>query len=404
MTPPAPQHSRLSPSKSHTWTQCTAAIPFINANADRLPPDKAGPAAEEGTKAHTVAEYLLVGKEPPSYATPDMLRHGKAYAEFCRQTMGPQRDVYSWGVEYRAPLYYLKSERGTVDFYAATKNGLHLVDYKYGYHEVSSVENTQMAIYARSLGESLCDGLFAPVLADDSVITITIFQPRIGGEPVTWGTTWGELRTFTDAHITAKAASILSGDPGVFVCAPEVCLYCRAAPICDAYNASLLEDFAEEVEAVAVTGFELPHVSAISDERLVRIFANRDKLTNWIKVVEAFIAGRLKAGMKLPGVKLVMSKGAHRKWLDAEAAGKLLLSTGLAYDEVYPPSDVITPAQAEKLTDKMKGEKMIALQRMIVKPQGSPMAVLESDPRKPFETNLENDFAGENLEDPEFWG
>jgi len=52
---------------------------------------------------------------------------------------------------------------------------------------------------------------------------------------------------------------------------------------------------------------------------------------------------------------------------------------------------------AEKLTDKMKGAKMIELQRLIIKPPGSPVAVPESDPRKTYQSDLTGDFAGVDL-------
>jgi hypothetical protein len=392
----APEHSRLSPSKAHTWTECTAALQFVKDNEHRLPPDKAGPSAIEGTKAHTVAEYLLLGKPAPKWATKDMLRHGKAYAEFCHEVKGPTRDVLQWGAEYRAPLYYLPSERGTVDFHAITKTGIHLVDYKYGYDPVSSVENKQMAIYARSLIEVLFDGFWHPLLPGDRVITMTIFQPRIDGEPCTWTTTWRDLLAFTDLLITPKAASILRGDPGVFKCGPKICKWCRGAAICDAYNDSLLNDFRDEVEAV-LEHKDLPPAAAISDERIVQIFTQQEKLTTYLKEINKFVLGRQLSANKLPGVKLVMSRGAHRKWLDAEAAGKLLLGMGLPYDDVFPPPDVITPAVAEKLTKGMKGPQMIELQRLIVKPPGSPMAVPESDPRKGVELDPADDFAGIDL-------
>ena len=354
----------------------------------------------EGTKAHTVAEYLLLGKPAPKWATKEMLRHGKAYAEFCHDVMGPKRDVIRWGAEFRAPLYYLPSERGTVDFHALTKNGAHLVDYKYGYDPVESENNLQMAIYARSLIESMFDGFWMELPTDSYPVTMTIFQPRLEQDHVTWTTTWGELKRFTDERITPKAQAILRGDPGVFKCGPKICKWCRGAAICDTYNNAMLEDFKDEVLEV-LEGNEPPAASTITDERLVQVFSNRDKLLNWIKEVEKFATARLISGKNLPGVKLVLSRGGHRRWTDPVEAGKLLLSCGLPHDEVYPPSDVITPAVAEKLTDKMKGPKMIEMQRLIIKPSGSPMAVPESDPRKAYENDMTSDFAGIDLGEEE---
>jgi len=403
-TDTTPEHSRLSPSKAHTWTECTAALAFVKANEHRLPPDKPGPSAMEGTKAHTVAEKLLLGEELPKWALANtkeakaMRTFGKAYAEFCHDVMGPKREVIRWGAEFRAPLYYLPSERGTVDFHALTKNGAHLVDYKYGYDPVESENNLQMAIYARSLIENMFDGFWMALPADDYPVTMTIFQPRLEQDHVTWTTTWGELKKFTDERITPKAAAILRGDPGVFKCGPKICKWCRATAICETHNDAMLEDFKDEVLEV-LEGNELLPVTTVPDEQLVKFFINRDKLLDRIKEVEKFVTGRMLSGKKLPGVKLVLSRGGHRRWTDPAEAGELLLSCGLPHDEVYPPSDVITPAVAEKLTDKMKGPKMIEMQRLIIKPPGSPMAVPESDPRKAYENDMTSDFAGVDLEE-----
>ena len=163
----------------------------------------------------------------------------------------------------------------------------------------------------------------------------------------------------------------------------------------------MLNDFKDVVEDV-VHDAALPIADLITDERLVTIFNNRDRLTDWLKEIEKFVNGRMLSGKKLPGVKLVLSRGGHRRWTDPIKAGDLLLSLKLPFDDVFPPSDVITPAQAEKLTDKMKGPKKIELQRLIVKPPGRPIAVPENDPRTPYENDMTSDFAGVDLTEG-FW-
>jgi len=394
-TDTTPEHSRLSPSKAHTWTECTAALAFVKANEVRLPPDRPGPSAMEGTKAHTVAEYLVLGKPAPAWANKDMISHGEAYADFCHEIMGPKPGIISWGAEFRTPLYYLPSERGTVDFHAVTKTGVHLVDYKYGYDPVSSVENLQMAIYARSLIEHKFDGFWIDPPTDDLIITMTIFQPRLDVDHTTWTVTWRELLAFTDERITPKARSILRGDPGVFKCGPKICKWCRATAICETYADSLLNDFRDEVEAV-VTGDDLPDVGTISDERLAQVFANIGKLSSWVKEVEKFVNERQLSGKPLPGVKLVLSRGGHRYWLDKDAAAKLLRSLKIPKEELFT-TELVSPAKAEKLTDKMKGKKMIRLQQLIGKPSGKPMAVPESDPRPAYQNDPLDDFSAEDL-------
>jgi hypothetical protein len=255
-----------------------------------------------------------------------------------------------------------------------------------------------MAIYARSLIESMFDGFWEALPADSYPVTMTIFQPRLEQDHVTWTTTWGELKKFTDERITPKAAAILRGDPGVFKCGPKICKWCRGAAICPTYNDAMLDDFKDEVLEV-LEGNEPPAVATLPDEHVVKAFKARESIRLWLSEIEKFVTARLISGNKLPGVKLVLSRGGHRRWTDPAEAGKLLLSLNLPHDEVYPPSDVITPAAAEKLTDKMKGPKMIELQRLIVKPPGSPMAVPESDPRKAYENDMTSDFAGVDLND-----
>lgn len=382
----APAHSKLSPSKAATWTTCTASVRFIRENEHQLPPDKPGDAAIEGTKAHNVAEALLLNKPVPKYATRDMVIHAKAYAEFCRETMGGNGNVIEWGVEKRVPLFYLPEERGTVDFFALTKTGLHMVDFKYGYGEVNSIENKQMAIYAASLLADWANDWLEPrTFSDDMVVTTTIFQPRLSEETTTWKTTVGQLRAFVTTNVLPHAQAILRGDKGVFAPSAEACKFCRAKGICKAYNENLLKDFEHELD-------DLPAVETLTEAQVLKAYAAIPSLTEWAKAVKEHVEARVKAGYKLPGLKLALSNGGHRYWADEARAGKLLLDLGLAFDEVYPPADVISPAQAEKLTKKHKGQKIVELHGLMKKPAGVPIVVPESDPRPEYVRDFTGDF------------
>ena len=140
----------------------------------------------------------------------------------------------------------------------------------------------------------------------------------------------------------------------------------------------------------------MPDVGTISDERLAQVFANIGKLSSWVKEVEKFVNERQLSGKPLPGVKLVLSRGGHRYWLDKDAAAKLLRSLKIPKEELFT-TELVSPAKAEKLTDKMKGKKMIQLQQLIGKPSGKPMAVPESDPRPAYQNDQLDDFSVEDL-------
>ncbi len=100
----------------------------------------------------------------------------------------------------------------------------------------------------------------------------------------------------------------------------------------------------------------------------------------WIKDAQDYALTIMKAGTKLPGLKLVTGRGGHRYWTDQQQAAALLLSTThLREEEVYERK-LIGPAAAEKLLGKGKFKK--DLTNLIGKPLGQPMIVPESDKRE----------------------
>lgn len=383
MTDSAPQHSRLSPSKAHQWTECTASIAFVEANRHRLPPDKPSAVAIEGTKAHTVGETYLLNEPVPGYATRDMKMHGRQYAEFCREVMGPLPDVIEWGVERRTPLFYLPQEKGTVDFWCFNKRGIHLVDYKYGYDPVDSVKNKQMTIYALSLITQLVaeEWIHGRKISDATPVTMTIYQPRIGEEPETWSTTAGGLWAYArgESNIVAAAELILAKKQGVFKPSDKICKYCPAIAICEARDKWLLSDLEDELNAD-----ELPKHTEISDSRLIEIYMRAESIEEWIKGIREYVEGKKKADPRFaPQLKLVLSRGPHRKWKseeDRKRAAELMMSMGVTYDDIFT-TEMCTPAVADELTKKCKSTKVVELHNTWYKPQGSPIVVPVSDPR-----------------------
>lgn len=410
----APAHSKLSPSKAYQWTACTASIGYIAANRDRLPPDRPGPAALEGTAAHTVAECFVLDQPIPSFATRDMRLYGKEYAELCKETMGPKQHLYAWGVEHRVPLYYLPQESGTVDFFCVNRKGIHLIDFKYGYGEVPSIGNKQMAIYAMSLITENAANLDWPHIDAATRVTMTIFQPRIGKAVETWNTTVAELTLFTALEVDSQAQTILGTPHGVMKVHPKndslyyeydtsklkfspsetVCKFCPMVFDCEARTEWMLKDSFGDVIQLSNDGeVAVPQVTQLSDEALVKVYRNQDILLTWLKEIASYLQAKVQT-TGVPGLKMVLSKGGHRFWEDEKQAGKLLLEMGLAYDEVYSPPEVVTPAQAEKLTKKIKSKKQIELHQLMVKPKGSPVMALESDPRPAHvEKTAEQEFA-----------
>jgi hypothetical protein len=405
----APKHSRLSPSKAYQWTTCTASIGYAEANRDRIPPDRAGPAAIEGSKAHNVAEAILTGTPIPDYATPEMIRFGHAYAAVCREKMGPKQHCFDWGVEARVPLSYLPEEAGTCDFYCATRTGVHIVDYKYGYNKVQSENNKQMAIYAGSLILHEKDSLFWPHITDATPVTMTIFQPRLDDDVVTWSTTWGELRKFLEEQVHCHAGTILATpagemrklpgggehyvhDPRVkFAPGDKTCTYCPCYAFCEARLAGMLEEFQEAITLDSDEGVQVKPVAALTDAQLMHIYQNSNQITDWLGEIRKYLEAKTFSKDGLPGMKIVLSNGGHRYWSDEDRAAALLKDLGIKETDIFK-RDIVSPAQAEKLTKDIKSRHMQELFKLMTKPPGKPMMAPENDPRPAWRESVLDDF------------
>lgn len=388
-TDTAPEHSKFSPSHAHSWTDCTAQIGYVAANRDRIPPERVSPAAIEGTKAHTVAENTLLGKPLPAYATKDMIHFGKEYAAFARELMGPKAQLYDWGVEHRAPLYYRRKDRGTIDFFCYNLKGVHILDLKYGFDPVDSVKNKQMAIYARNIIEEMVADLMWSV-KDDTPVTMTIYQPRLSSEPMTWTVTWKELVSFTLDEVTLPYMAIISGASVKFSPSEKTCKYCPAKSFCEARTASMLGDFSEIIPFVSKDK-PLPEWSRISEQRLVEIYNNRGVLSQWLGDIAKHVESMVLSGKRVPGLKTVLSQGPHRRWTDQPKAEAILNELGIPWDESHSV-DFVTPAQAEKLVHAKKGKRVIELSKLMHKPAGQPIVVKESDPRPAHKEDVAGDF------------
>jgi len=377
-----PLHSTLSPSKAYQWSVCTASIGFIAANRHRIPPDRPGPAAVEGTRAHNVAEARVLREPDPGYATDEMREYGQAYADLCHtHTDG----AYEWGTEVRVPLFYYTSERGTVDFYAYSPRGITVGDYKFGYDPVTVEYNKQVSIYARSL---IDDNLLHWDVQDDTPITLFIFQPRLSLEPSVWTTTWADLKLFTEDSIHPAARNILSNQDTVFAPSEKVCKRCLARAICPAYSQWVEKEVAAEIFDAIEKEQSPPPITEISDQRLAWIKKNRDLIDGWLDSIDTYIDGKVLDGDTTLGFKAVLSRGGNRQWADEKKAARFLKKSGLDPKLLWSKS-LISPAQALKL------RKDLEIENLVTRKPGVPVVVHNSEKGEAIGTDRLKDFADE---------
>jgi hypothetical protein len=371
----------LNPSSADRWTTCTASPRFILENWDKLPSTTDTVYNVEGTRAHEVASSLLQGttlKEDSAY-TPEMHRHGWDYMEYVESLRKPEGRII---VEQKLPLWYMKERNAIVDAAVVNSDSLHVVDYKYGEGVVvSPVENLQAAIYAVSVGT-----MGAPLPTAHPVF-LHIFQPRGRAAeevPQVWETTWYELNQFVQ-RIDEAALVIQANDPAQkFVPSEKGCQWCPAKGFCKARQNSL----AEGLEVIDEVSASFPPANMITETQMVAILKHKAAIESWMDDVEEFATERLKAGVPVPGFKLVLSRGGNRYWTDPKKAAELLLKdTVLKRDEVIDEK-VISPGGAEKLLGKRKftGELM----ELIAKTPGVPVLAPVEDKREAVGNVLED--------------
>lgn len=391
-------HSKYAPSKASCWAYCTASISYIADNEHRLPPDESSEAADEGTRAHAVAESMLrfsLGSDRSvrlvKADNPEMARHVVDYTRWVIRDLLPTEQFLP---ERKVPLFYRPSDRGTVD--ATIFGGTRLVfrDLKYGVGiSVDAEENDQLLIYGESTARDI-EALLEEALPDDMPVIMEIFQPRdMHNSEATrsWTITRSELRQRAKLY-QLRHDEIEAGKNLKFVPSDKACQFCRAKGLCKAYAAqgfSVLTDEDAPVDAafemvLEQPKFELADPHSLTRAQRQRIIAGRKVLEKWLESVEDQEVHELMAGAEPIDFKLVEGK-SNRQWCD-EGVVRAHIEEQAVFeeDEYVTPAALKSVAQIEEL---FAGDLPEELSLMVFKPDGKPTLVKISDRRPALSFN-----------------
>lgn len=361
---PPNTHVILSPSSADRWLHCTRS-----ARLELEFGEKESDAAAEGTAAHALCEHKVKkalkqrSRRPVSpYDSDEMEELTDAYRDYVLEQLTQERqncpDAQVF-IETRLDLTsYVPGSFGTCDCLIVSDEKLHIIDFKYGQGVlVEAEENPQMKLYA--LGAlDIYDGLY-----DFKEVAMTIFQPR--RENVnTWTESVEELRRWAEEELKPKAELADAGE-GEF-CSGDWCLFCKAAVKCRVRAQAKLE--------LAKQEFSLPPI--ISDEEIEDILPRLPDLTKWANDIMAYATdAALNHGKQWKGFKVVEGRSV-RKYSDEDAVIKAAKDAG--YTDIFRTS-LITLTEMEKLMGKKKFKETLG--GLIVKPQGKPTLVPDSDKR-----------------------
>lgn len=391
-------HALLAPSSAKRWMTCT---PSARLEATR--PNKDTAYTREGTIAHAMAESILrnlLKSEPKTFPEAGLYfeTYGTEIAEFCRTC---EREGLDWREmaetvyeNYCRHVYeaYLEAKLedpeavllieaklklgefipegfGSSDAVLIYKDTLEVFDLKYGKGvKVEAEENAQMMCYA--LGAYCGQGEFY----DIANVRMTIIQPRLKHES-SWGMTAPDLLNW--AHIELKPAALKAWKGEGEQTPGDHCKFCKVAAQCKAladYTLKVSEDKTE------------PGLMSLDD--IARILPHFATIKSWINSVEEFALEAALEGDTIPGYKVVEGRSI-RKISNAAEAIQRLEGAGIPAENYLKPAELKTITDLEKTLTK-KGFKTI-LGDLVIKPEGKPTLVEESDPREPF-SKAKNDF------------
>jgi hypothetical protein len=355
------EHAKLSPSAAKRWKTCPASV---RETANVVSPDTEH--SLRGTAGHwAFAEWLTNGEPPPvGSKAPNDIEITQELLEAVGTAVGwVERYLAEAGgkctilceerVQIGSPYYGLDPDLlwGTADLIIMAPEELVVFDLKLGWKNVEAEDNEQLSLYA--------GGTCVEVGWLWDRIRFVIAQPK-QGEPKEWLITKDELIAKLE-EFREPIANALSDAPRYV---PGVCAetFCPAQAVC--------QELHKEAIVLAQREFATPEeiVKHITLEQLGVLLDKADIIRGVLAAVEVHALNLIQAGTAVPGYKAVEGR-KNRVWKPgAEEHVKKVLGKN-----AYVPPKLISPAQAEKLTD--------TLDAFIEKPKGEPRLAKETDKR-----------------------
>lgn len=366
-------HALLNPSGAARWLGCTPSVRI----SLKCPPPPPSEYAEEGTRAHAVAEAKLrfenneitdgqlkarIKKRNPDG---EMEEATDFYVNEVLDIKAAAGEHAELMVEQKFSLdEWVPESFGTSDAVVLTDDTIHVIDLKYGKGiRVSAKGNPQLRLYALGAA-SLFDGV-----NDFKTVRMTIIQPRLD-HISTDEMPMEDLLKWAEEEVKPKAQMAFNGEgevtPG------DWCRWCPAAATCRARAEKNLE--------LARMDFNDPDL--LSDDELGEVLAKGEELKKWVEKVEAYVQQEAIAGKHFDGWKIVEGRST-RKITDQIKAAELLKKAGFE-EAVLFSHELYGITQLEKNCGKKKLAEVLG--DLIHKPPGKPTLVPESDKREAINT------------------
>lgn len=374
----ARSHARLSPSGAHRWLFCPPSVRFVEHcyNEGLIPEGGTTPEAEEGTRAHELAEKILNetlefgavlsdALDPEENAS-EMERGANFYAEYILQywnsllDLDPKDAIYY--VEKAVKLDHIyKGGFGTVDacIYSREAGILHLFDYKYGKGvAISAEKNPQLMLYALGMCKEVETFGKPP-----REIHLHIIQPRLYGTS-SWSIGYEDLQAW--GRFVSHIAALALDGKGMFHLGDN-CKYCQAKAFCRVY-------------AMQYDSLELQEANTLTPEEMGALLPKLDGLLRYRTELTELATRRALSGTPIPGYKLV--EGITRRSYAPESQQAMLEcaeANGISPEQIGEYK-LHSPSTLEKALGKKRATTLFGA--FVIKPEGTPTLAPESDRRR----------------------
>lgn len=389
-------HALLGASSAERWINCPPS-----ARLCEKVEDKGSEYANEGTAAHEYSEMLLrrrltVLKAKERKELDKQIENFKASNQYYNTEMEHAVQEYVEKVEERyfeakarsADAVVQLEDRvdfsqwvpdgfGTGDVVLISDKVLEIIDLKYGKGvPVSAIRNPQLRLYGLGAWSNW------NYLYDIEEIRMTIVQPRLDSIS-TDSIKLDELLDWAETVVKPAAAMADAGEgefkPG------EHCRWCNVKATCRA----------RADENMAALAYEFQDPALLSLDELGSILYIAQQLKTWASDLEGYAYDQAVSGNPIPQWKLVEGR-SNRKITDTEAAKAKLIEAGFDEKVILKPQELLGITDLEtKVVGKKRFKEILG--GLVLKPQGKPALVPESDPR-PEISSVENDFENENFD------
>ena len=387
------KHARCSASAAYRWINCPGSVALSDQCQDPGPSNY----ADEGTLAHAVAELKLryeigeltdleyqeqrIALQENAYYTGEMEEATDFYVEVVLESLAAAGDGAELMIEQQLDLSkWIPEGFGTSDAVIIGGGMIQAIDLKYGKGvKVEAKNNPQLRLYGLGAAD-LFSGLY-----DFDTVRTTIIQPRL--DHVDSETCLlKELLLWGEEEVAPRAIMAMEGSD--YLAAGDWCRFCPAKARCRKRAEFNLE--------LARMEFQKPPL--LSDEEIGEVLAKAEHLKKWAEEVSEYALAEALSGKHFDGWKLVEGRSI-RKYADEVKVAETLKAAG--FDEA-----MLYQRKLYGITDmeKLVGKKKLAatLGDLLIKPQGKPVLVPESDKRKAINTAeaAKADFDGEEI--PQF--